>query len=249
MERTVLIGYGLLVALFAVLFWTLGLSLGQIISIPSLSIVIIGCISGMLLSCSAADVQKAVKAMKAAFAPWTSRDAELIDDIVKVANQARRDGLLSLEGVRKEIRDPVLAQLVKYVMDGLELREVREVLHTRAEESKEEALASVRVWEVGAQFAPSLGLIGAILGFVQTLAHPAQGGGQNQALVSGMVSAFLSVLYGILFAQFLFMPLASRLKSLVDRQSKAFQILEMGISGVVDGESPTTLKEKLEALL
>ncbi|BCA54763.1 Flagellar motor protein MotA [Nitrospira sp. KM1] len=165
--------------------------------------------------------------------------------ILDLANVSRKQGLLALEGKLKEIKDPFMAKGVQLIVDGTDPKAVHEILEIEVEHHEEEGMAGAKVWEAAGGYAPTVGILGAVLGLIhvmENLADPSKLGG-------GIAVAFVATVYGVGAANLFFLPLANKIKFKLKEESSVRSMMIMGLVGLAQGENPRLLQEKLESFL
>ncbi len=164
-----------------------------------------------------------------------------LKQIIDLAQVARKQGLLALEGKVKEIQDPFFKKGVQLIVDGTEGKMVREILEVEMEHHEEEGVTAAKVWEAAGGYAPTVGILGAVLGLIhvmENLADPSKLGG-------GIATAFVATVYGVGAANLFFLPLANKIKLKIKADSHCRTMLITGLVGIAAGENPRQLEEKL----
>lgn len=165
--------------------------------------------------------------------------------ILDLANVSRKQGLLALEGKLKDIKDPFFRKGVQLIVDGTDPKAVHEILEIEVEHHEEEGVMAAKVWEAAGGYAPTVGILGAVLGLIhvmENLADPSKLGG-------GIAVAFVATVYGVGLANLFFLPFANKIKFKIKEESGARNIIIMGLVGLAQGENPRLLQEKLESFL
>jgi chemotaxis protein MotA len=165
--------------------------------------------------------------------------------IVDLANVSRKQGLLALEGKMKDIHDPFFRKGVQLIVDGTDPKAVHEILEVEMEHHEEHGVVAAKVWEAAGGYAPTVGIIGAVLGLIhvmENLADPSKLGG-------GIAVAFVATVYGVGAANIFFLPFANKIKFKIKEESEARSVIIMGLVGLAQGENPRLLQEKLEGFL
>jgi chemotaxis protein MotA len=170
---------------------------------------------------------------------------QTLDRITRFAEQARRNGVASLEQEADDIEDAFLRKALNLAVDGTDLREIREIMALDMDAEGERREAEMRVWESAAWYAPTIGIIGAVLGLIQVMKHL-----DNITEVGrGIAVAFVATVYGVASANVVFLPAAGKLKA---QDRELAQLREMMIEGVIaiaEGMNPRLIQLKLEAFL
>ena len=171
--------------------------------------------------------------------------AGAIEQLAKLADKARREGLLALEEESKKISDPFLQKGLMLVVDGVDPHQVREILETTIDQVHERHRALYGLFAAGGGFAPTFGIIGTVMGLISVLKQL----DDPNKLAKSIASAFLATLWGLLTANLLYLPLGAKLKS-KDEEEIAYRTLLMeGILSLQAGENPRIVREKLSAYL
>lgn len=169
---------------------------------------------------------------------------QTIDTVVKLADRARREGLLALEDEIKRIDDPFLRKGLELAVDGTDSDDLREIMESEIESKKRFDKVGVKLFQDMGGFAPTIGIIGTVLGLVhvlENLADPAELG----HLIAG---AFVATLMGVLTANVFWLPLANRLKRISDLEVEQMQLALEGVLAVQAGSNPRLVARKLRSL-
>jgi chemotaxis protein MotA len=173
-------------------------------------------------------------------------DAEgAIRQLTEWAALARRDGMLALENQLPGVEDPFMRNGLQMLVDGFEPERIREALEVETVAGEERQRAGAKVWEAAGGYAPTIGILGAVLGLIhvmENLSDPAKLGG-------GIAVAFVATVYGVGTANLLFLPIASKLKSLIVRQVRLREIIADGLLGIANGENPKVIEGRLNGYL
>ncbi|MBU6504648.1 MAG: flagellar motor protein [Betaproteobacteria bacterium] len=170
---------------------------------------------------------------------------DLKSRILEWSNQARREGLLVLESQVNKEDDPFIRKGLQLLVDGYSADKIREVLAVDIQSYEHFRWASARVWEAAAGYAPTIGMLGAVLGLVQVMERL----GEPSQLGSGIAVAFISTIYGVGFANLLFLPVANKLKMLIQQQIAHYEMLLDGFMLIANGENPHFVQGKLQGYL
>lgn len=165
--------------------------------------------------------------------------------VVDLANLSRKQGLLALESKLKDIPDPFFRKGVQFIVDGTDPKMMQEILETELEHHEEEGMTAAKIWDAAGGYAPTVGILGAVLGLIhvmENLADPSK-------LGSGIAVAFVATVYGVGAANLFFLPLGNKIKLKLKREAAARAVLVAGLVGVAQGDNPRILQEKLESYL
>jgi chemotaxis protein MotA len=218
-----------------------GGSVGSLLQVTAALIVFGGTIGAVLLSFSLTDVKRALDGLRTAFL-WDGEPPErTIDSILGYAKKARKDGIMSLEDDLPGVDDPFLQKGLRLAVDGTEPHAVREMLEIENQSREEYDEIPAKVYESGGGYAPTIGIIGAVLGLIhvmQNLADPTK-------LGAGIAVAFVATLYGVGSANLIFLPIATKLKMKARHEARRRELVIEGILAFPEGLHPRTIQEKL----
>lgn len=215
------------------------------IHIPSLVIVIGGTFGVTLMCFPMDDVKAIVKIMMVTAFRKIYTPSEEIDRIVEYANLARKEGLLALESKLEEVEDTFFSKGIQLVIDGFGADTVRDIMTLEADWQRQRHGTGKKVMDQMGAFAPAFGMIGTLVGLVQML----QNLSDPASIGQGMATALLTTLYGAVFANMVFLPLAGKLEVLAGSEGLLRDLMIEGIVAIQSGEKPALIKEKLKGFL
>ncbi len=173
-------------------------------------------------------------------------DAEgLVSQLVDLADKARREGLLSLEEDTNSMEDPFLKKGLMLVIDGTDPEHVREILEIEIDQMEELHKSGFKLFEDAGGFAPTVGIIGTVLGLVNVLSNLSD----PSSIGPAIAVAFLATLYGVGSANLYYLPLASKLKVKSEAEALFRTIGVEGIIAIQAGENPRIVEERLAGFL
>jgi chemotaxis protein MotA len=219
--------------------------IGSILQLTAFIIVMGGTIGAVCVQNPLSVVLRGVSLLRLGILDPKHDNKGTITTIIELANVSRKQGLLALEGRLKDIHDPFFRKGVQLIVDGTDPKVVHEILEIDVEYQEEEGMKGAKVWEAAGGYAPTIGIIGAVLGLIhvmENLADPSKLGG-------GIAVAFVATVYGVGAANLLFLPLASKMKFKLKEESASRTMIIMGLVGLAHGENPRLLQEKLEGYL
>ncbi len=165
--------------------------------------------------------------------------------LVELAYRARRHGLLAVEGEVAKISDPFMRRSLQLVIDGFPPQQVREIMEMDLVQREESGLMPARVFEAAGGYAPTIGILGAVLGLIQVMQHLSE----PSRLGTGVAVAFVATIYGVASANLLFLPIAHKLKLYHERQMLCKEMILEGILALAQGEHPRLIAERLNGFL
>jgi chemotaxis protein MotA len=238
---------GLLAAVAGIVISTFmdGNSLGVLVGPSSLVLVFLGSLGASVVSYDLVDVKRAPAALLRAFKGSAQDNDRIIDVLLRMAEVARRDGLLALEKQLEEIDDPFVQGGLQLIADGVEADTVRQMLEIDVASLDERHRSMIALFESLGAYAPTFGMMGTVIGLINMLGNlsdPSQ-------LGLGMSLALLTTLYGVLFANLLYLPIGARLKRLNAQELSARDMALDAMLSIQEGMSPRVLVDRLEAYL
>lgn len=222
-----------------------GAGLSGLWSPAAFLIVIVGTIAAVLLQTSMPTFMRALRILPWVFKPPAHDHAEVIAQIVEWSTTARKQGLLGLEAQVAGQADPFMAKGLQMVVDGLEPEAIRQMLEIELEGQSTRDLAAAKVYEGMGIYAPTLGIVGAVLGLMavmKNLADPSK-------LGHGIAAAFTATIYGIGAANLALLPISNKLKSLVNARATGREMIIEGLIAIAQGENPRNIEARLNGYL
>jgi len=238
---------GLVLAANAVLLGAVlrGAGLMALISLEAFMVVGVGTIA-------ATCIQTPLPVMKHALRifPWIVRPpprdgSQFVTKIVEWSNTARKQGLLGLEPLIARESDKFVQKALQLVVDGSEPEAISNAMYVELNMREHADIAAAKMFEGAGIYSPTLGIIGAVLGLMavlQNLTDPAK-------LGAGIASAFTATIYGISLANLFFLPVAAKLKGIIQRQTQVREMIIDGMMSIAQGENPRAIEAKLQGYL
>jgi chemotaxis protein MotA len=218
----------------------------SLVGIPALIIIVAGTMGALVTSFSLKDVLSIGKHFSEAMTAPAMPSQAMADKITELAEKARKEGLLNLEEIVEELEEPFLKKGLKLVIDGVESDTIENMLENDISLSEMKTKHKMLFFESAGGYSPTMGIIGTVCGLVLVLGSL---GGDTAELGKAIATAFIATLYGISFANLIWLPLAAKLKNKVKYESLAKKMLLTGILSIQHGESPTIVRQKLEGYL
>lgn len=219
--------------------------IGALINGPAALIVFGGTLGAALLQTPVNHFKRGLQLLGWAFFPPETDMQRGISNIVGWSMVARKDGLLGLEAVADAEPDPYARKGLQLLVDGAEPENIRNVLEVDLYTQEDRDLQSAKIYETMGGYAPTVGIIGAVMGLIHVmgnLADPSQ-------LGTGIAVAFVATIYGVGIANLILLPLAGKIKTVVLRQSRYREMMLEGLLSIADGENPRTIELKLQGFL
>ncbi|MEU7903115.1 flagellar motor protein [Actinoplanes sp. NPDC049118] len=217
----------------------------SIILIPSLLLVFGGTFAAGMAGGVLKDALGIGKLMKKAFLAKVSPPNKLVEDVVKLAERARREGLLALEDAVKTVEHPFLKRGLQLAIDGTDPEELHDILHAEVGAKKKADKAGMKIFENMGGYAPTIGIIGTVMGLVHVLENL----DKPETLGHSIAAAFVATLWGVLSANLIWLPLAARLNRLSGLEAEEMELVIDGVLAIQAGSNPRLVAQKLRSLL
>jgi chemotaxis protein MotA len=188
---------------------------------------------------------RAVKHCMLVFFDQAQSPSETIDEIIEYATQARKQGIVSLEQQAASVADPFLRKALNLAVDGIEMSQIRSIMELDLSLVEHEGEAEAKVYEAAGGYAPTIGIIGAVIGLI----HVMQNLADIEAVGKGIAGAFVATIYGVGSANLLFLPAGSKLRSRMQDVVKIRELMLEGVLSIVEGLNPKLIRTKLDAYL
>jgi chemotaxis protein MotA len=217
----------------------------SIMLVPALVLVFGGTFGAAMAGTMLKDTIGVINSFKRAFLGRATPPDALVDAIVKLAEKARREGLLALEDAMKDVADPFLKKGLQLAIDGTDSEELRDILEAEVDAKRRTDKVGAKFFADMGGFAPTIGIIGTVLGLVhvlENLSDPAKLG----HLIAG---AFVATLWGVMTANVLWLPMGNKLKRLSDVECAQMELVIAGIINIQAGANPRLVAQKLRSLI
>ncbi|MDO8211409.1 flagellar motor protein [Conexibacter sp. CPCC 206217] len=218
-----------------------GTSPATLINIPALLIVLVGTYGATMASVGWGPMSKIPKLYQITFSPRQPDLRERVDLLVGIAEQARREGLLALDAQLGDIDDEFTRKGLQLVVDGTDPDLVREILEAEIDGMEARHRAGAAPFEKAGGYAPTMGIIGTVMGLVHVLQNLAD----PSSLGPAISTAFIATLLGVGTANLVFLPVAVRLKALSEEEVELRTLTLDGILAVQAGDNPRVVADKL----
>lgn len=224
---------------------TLGGELSDFLSLSSVFIVVGGVTFSVLASYPFDRIRSMFQALHVVMRPTRyDLDAD-IEQIVEIANIARRHGLLSLEDLTEDMDEPFLKKGILMTIDQSDSELIRSILETELSVTKERHANNRAILDTAAAYSPAFGMLGTLIGLINMLTSL----NDADALGPNMSVALVTTFYGVILANMVFNPLSKRLRSAGVNEYLHKELILEGIMAVQNGENPRIIRSKLNAYL
>jgi chemotaxis protein MotA len=238
---------GILVAVVGIVAGLMieGGSVGQILQPTAAMIVFGGTLGAVMLQFPLTTVISAFRKAARVFGGPKRDTDQVLKQILEFANKARRSGIVSLDQDLNKINDPFLKQAVMLAVDGTEPSELRTIMEIQIENRYQDDDRIPAVFESAGGFAPTIGIIGAVLGLIQVMQHL----DKIDEVGKGIAVAFVATIYGVGAANLVLLPSAGKLKIQIQEERLHREMMLEGVISILEGMNPRMIEVKLQSFL
>ena len=222
-----------------------GLHLTALIQPTAALIVLGGTFGAAFISFPLSAVISAAKDMKKVLMPSKENPEKVIKDLIGYAAKARRNGLISLEQEAQSVKDPFTKKGISLVVDGIDPQKLRETLEIEIAYYEEHAKMSAEFFEAAGGYAPTIGIIGAVLGLIHVMGNLSD----SSKLGAGIAVAFVATIYGLLTANIVCLPFGTKIKHAIKEELICKNMIVEGLIAIQNGENPHFIEQKLKAFV
>jgi chemotaxis protein MotA len=220
-----------------------GGKLTDIAQITALMIVLGGTIGAVMVTTPLKTLIRAAKYLGNVFFEEEEDPREVIEEIIAYATKARKNSIMSLEADLPNIADPFLRKALSLSVDGTDLQELRAMMELDLAMRQRSGEAIAKVYESAGGYAPTIGIIGAVLGLIQVMKHL-----ENiEEVGRGIAVAFVATVYGVASANLFFLPAGNKIKARLRDSLHVKELMLEGVCSIVEGMNPKLIRVKLEA--
>lgn len=236
---------GLILALAGILGGLVleGGKLSQLLQPTAALIVLGGTLGATMITSQRHVLFRACKRLLAVFFERVESPQAVIETLIAYATKARKNGIVSLEQEVDLISDPFLRKALTLAVDGTDLQEIRSMMELDIALDDHRTEAEAKVFEAAGGYAPTIGIIGAVLGLIQVMQHLAN----IEEVGRGIAVAFVATIYGVGVSNIFFLPAAAKIKSRGQNGLQTKELVLEGVIAIVEGLNPKLIRSKLEA--
>jgi chemotaxis protein MotA len=223
----------------------MGGGISLFVNVPALMIVVGGTLGATMINYPLRDVLGVFKVVQKALFTKNISVSDLIKRFVSFAHKSRKEGILALESEIKDVKDEFLKKGIQLSIDGLEPKEIKEILETEVDFIESRHQLGAEIFATMGTFSPALGMIGTLIGLVQML----QSMSDPSKIGPAMAVALLTTFYGSVMANIVCLPIAGKLRT---RSKEEVLTKEMAIQGIIslsNGDNPRILQQKIQAFI
>jgi len=222
-----------------------GGNLRQILQPTAAMIVFGGTLGAVMLQFPMPVVLHAFRRLGSVFLNPRQDPQATIRRLVEYAQKARREGIVSLDKDLAAIEDPFLRKSLMLAVDGTEPKELRDIMELELDNQAEYEEQVPQVFEAAGGFAPTIGIIGAVLGLIQVMQHL----DKIDEVGKGIAVAFVATIYGVGSANLLYLPVAGKMKLRIREEQIGREMTLEGVASILEGMNPRMLETKLLGFL
>jgi chemotaxis protein MotA len=186
-----------------------------------------------------------LRAILGAFKEPQTDNKGVIREIIRIAYKARKEGVISLEADAQKMSDPFMKKALMMAMDGVDPKVLRDTMELEITNIEEELEQPIQFWTAAGGYAPTIGIIGAVLGLIHVMGNLTD----PSKLGAGIAVAFVATIYGLVTANIICLPMAGKLKMQVKLLMVAKAIMLEGVISILEGENPRLIEDKLKSYL
>jgi len=244
-NRGTLLGIFIAIAGIALGLYLDGGQIGQVLQPTAALIVFGGTLGAVMVQFPLSVVIQAFLQLKGVFLEIKDPGPQLIEDLMRYAVRARRNGMMSLDADLEMIDDLFLKKALTLAVDGTHAAELRQAMELEMDREADIGDQIPRVFEAAGGFAPTIGILGAVIGLIQVMQHL-----ENiNEVGKGIAVAFVATLYGVGSANIFLLPCAGRMRTLMHRKQVVRELILDGIVSIVEKTNPRVLESKLAVYL
>jgi len=215
----------------------------DVAQITAACIVFGGTLGAVLVTTPPRVLMRAARRLSRVFVDQVQQPGEAIEQIISFAGKARKHGIVSLEQDADNLPDPFLRKALNLAVDGTDLDAIRKMMELEIELDEHHAEAEAKVFEAAGGYAPTVGILGAVLGLIQVMKHL-----ENiEEVGRGIAVAFVATVYGVGSANLFFLPAANKLRARMRGAVHIKELMLEGVVAIVEGLNPKLIRTRLEA--
>jgi len=222
-----------------------GGNLGQVLQPTAALIVFAGTLGAILIQYPLPVARSALQRLVQVFVEPAQDAQSAVGVLVKYANQARREGIISLDKELAAIEEPFLHRALMLAVDGTEPQELRKIMELELDNKEEQEEKIPQLFESAGGFSPTIGIIGAVLGLIQVMQHL----DKIDEVGKGIAVAFVATLYGVGTANLILLPCAGKLRIRIRNEQIIREMTLEGVVSILEGMNPRMLEAKLLGFL
>ena len=215
----------------------------DVAQLTSALIVLGGTLGAVMITTPFPILLRAARQLPSILFPSVAVTDSVIEEIIDYATAARKNGIVSLEQQAAAIEDPFLQKALGLAVDGIETGNIRDIMELEINLAEQQADAEAKVYEAAGGYAPTIGIIGAVLGLIQVMKNLAN----IEEVGRGIAVAFVATIYGVGIANIFLLPAANKLKARAHEKTRTRELMLEGVLSIAEGLNQKLIRLKLEA--
>lgn len=239
---------GLLVGVGGILLGNVieGGHISSLMQVTAGLIVLSGTIGAVMVSNPWKDLALGFELLKKAFNEKDQeQDQQVIREIVECTRTVKKESVIALEGQFSRIQNPFFKKILRNVIDGIDPEIIRDIFETEIEAEEEKLIAGAKIWMDAGGFSPTIGIIGAVLGLIHVMGNLTD----TSKLGAGIAVAFVATVYGVGFANLIFLPIGNKIKKRIHENTRSRRLVLEGALLINSGLSSNVVDQRLRAHL
>lgn len=239
---------GMLVAIVSILVAMVlkGVPISALMVPAAILVIFAGTAGAVITAFPMSEIKRVPKLFKLIFTEQKlTKPEELIKTFSEWAVVARKEGLLALEGIAEQVDNQFLKNGLNLAVEGQSADYIRDILSEEIQAMEDRHLSGAAIFSQAGMYAPTLGVLGAVLGLIAALGNM----NDTEALGHAIAAAFIATLLGIYSGYVLWHPFANKLKRKSQHEVKIKEMMVEGILSIIEGEAPRTIEQKLSSYL
>lgn len=218
----------------------------QDIAQPTAALIVLGgTLGAVMITTPLHTFIAACRRLRVVFFERSSAPDDYIAEILGYATRARKSGIASLEVDLDEVQNPFLYKALSLGVDGTDIKDLKQIMQIQIDMEEQFGLREARVFEAAGGYAPTVGIIGAVLGLIQVMKNL-----ENiEEVGHGIAVAFVATVYGVGLANLFFLPVATKIRARIAENSVASELILEGVCSIVEGLNPKMIERKLESFV
>jgi len=236
---------GLFLALVAIIvgFSIEGGALSALFHFPAFIIVFGGTLGAVMLQSSFIQFKHSMSLLSWIFYPPKFDFDTGIESIVEWSGRAREAGYLALENIALDEHDRFINKGLNLIADGVETEQLRNAMEIDLDLYREHSLRSANIFEAMGGYSPTIGILGAVLGLIQAMTNISD----PELLGQGIATAFVATIYGVGFANLIYIPIANKIRAIIHQQTMFREMVVEGLVSISMAENPHAMENRLNA--
>ena len=246
MDKSTIIG--LLVGILGILIGNSldGGHINSLLSLTAFIIVFTGTLGATVLSNTTEDLKMGVDLLKKGFSKENANNQKSIaNQIIEASKIVRKESVLAINKNMSSYSDPFLKNVFQLMIDGVEPKVLKEVVESEIDVEESHLLSGAKIWSDAGGFAPTIGIIGAVLGLIHVMANLTD----TSQLGRGIAIAFIATIYGVAGANLILIPIGNKIKNKIKKEIEVKEMILEGGLAILSGLSPFIVEQKMKSFL